>query len=348
MDGLREVLAKAATRTNVSAAFERFIDREITIPQGTRGRASTSQNAIRRHLNDESAEDATFPRILSDVDGDFIGGSFARHTKIWPLDDIDIYLPLDAAGLVYSMRGIQLPYTVQSDDAGQENPLFADRWKVGDYVSSRKLIDGFAAVLRDHYPTTTRVRRAGEAVNVTLSNHLGFDVVPCFSLIPWNGSEHHFYLIPDGNDGWIRTNPRIDSQVSASLHSGNNKTHRRAVKLLKWWNENRFGGRFDSYFIELAVMRDTANRNRFWAFDSAVSEATSAAFVALATAANAGNLDSWIRFAPPVAAPTLTSSQRTDLAFAQWCAKQALDCEGRAMPAKAMEHWQGVFGHNFE
>jgi len=39
--------------------------------------------------------------LLSREDSDFLGGSFARHTKIWPLDDIDIFFPMDGGTLVY-------------------------------------------------------------------------------------------------------------------------------------------------------------------------------------------------------------------------------------------------------
>lgn len=349
MDGFRSMLLKEAARTSVGGTFEGFINREITIPQGTRGKASRSQNALRGHLNDEHTNDPTFPRILSDADADFLGGSFARHTKTWPLDDIDIYLPIDGAGLVYTSYGNKLPYTVLTDDAEQSNPLLSDRarWMDGNNISSQKLIAGFAEVLRDHYPTTTRVRRAGEAVAVTLSNDMGFDVVPCFALTHVYGTEYPFYLIPDGNDRWIRTNPKLDTEVSSNLHAANNKTHRRAVKLVKWWNENRFGGFFDSYYIELAIMRDTANRNRSGLFDTSVSAATAAAFAALSAAAAAGNLASWITQAPSVEAPSLTVAQRLILSLAQSNAANALAWEQNGSPTKAIESWASVFGDTF-
>lgn len=349
MDGFRSLLFKEAARSGVAGAFETFIDREITIPKGIRSRASVSHNRLREILDDENANDTTFPRILSAVDDDFLGGSFARHTKIWPLDDIDIYLPLDGAGLVYTSPAGNLPYQVQSDDASLTNPLLAapNRWMVGSSISSRKLISEFAAVLREHYPTTTRVRHAGEAVTVTLSSELGFDVVPCFSLAPWSSGENPFYLMPDGNDGWLRTNPRIDTEVSGTLQERNGKTHRRAGKLLKWWNDNRFGGRFDSYYVELAIMRDTASRNQYGVVDTSVSVATAAAFNALSTAAGNGDLSTWIAKAPPVEAPTLGLEQRIGLAVIASNAAQAVAWEQSGSPEKALEIWKGIFGERF-
>ncbi len=153
MDGqyrtLQAMILKEAAARTVSGAFTRFLDQEINIGRGTRSIASDSQNHLREFLADEAGRDTGFPRILANSDSDFLGGSFARHSKIWPLDDIDVYFPIDGAGLVYSKNGSRLPYTVLSDDTTSWNPLLmtADRWMEGFYLSSRKLMDGFPAAL---------------------------------------------------------------------------------------------------------------------------------------------------------------------------------------------------------
>jgi hypothetical protein len=95
---LRELIAKLKT---VKSAFEKFIDKELLITQGYRSQASDSHNALREYLRTENDRDKSFPPILKNADSDFIGGSYGRETKIWPLDDIDIYVPLDGFGLVY-------------------------------------------------------------------------------------------------------------------------------------------------------------------------------------------------------------------------------------------------------
>src|SRR5262245_52227652 len=135
----------------VDGAFEKFLDKEINISKAMRHKASTSQQHIRDFLADEHDRDPFFPRLLSDAD--FLGGSFARHTKVWPLDDIDIYFSIDGHGLIYTKRGWVQPYTIVSDDVLDDNPLLLDprRWMKGNVISSRKLIDGFAEVLDRHY-----------------------------------------------------------------------------------------------------------------------------------------------------------------------------------------------------
>lgn len=341
------LLKEAASRT-VSGAFTRFLKQEINIVVGTRSRASDSHNRVRDLLIDESDTDDEFPRILRDEDVDFLGGSFARHTKIWPLDDIDIYFPIDGCGLVYTSRGGTLPYTVVTDDASLQNPLLkgGDRWMEGTSVSSKKLIDGFATMLHAHYPSTTRIRRAGEAVNIK-TTAFGFDIVPCFSLHPHNPWEFKFYLIPDGNDGWIRTNPRLDNDISSRLQSNNAKSHRPAVKLAKWWNENRFGGKIESYYIELAIMRAVDTLNATGVFHSSVAEATAHAFAAVSAALSNGDLASWISNAPPVEALNLTVAEKLTVAFAAQSAWNAVTKERAGDIAGALSEWADVFGDSF-
>jgi hypothetical protein len=100
---------------SISQSFEELLTNSINIREGIRIIASTSHQNLRRFLQEECERDSGFPSVLNTVDSDFLGGSFARHTKTRPLDDIDIYLPLDGANLFYFEHGARLPYTVLSD-----------------------------------------------------------------------------------------------------------------------------------------------------------------------------------------------------------------------------------------
>lgn len=341
-------LVKELSAYTVSGAFTSFLDREINIGQGTRGRASTSHNHLRDFLVAENGRDSAFPRILQLVDDDFLGGSFARKSKIWPLDDIDIYFPIDGVGLVYTQQGSTPPYRPRTDRVLNENPLVSvpDRWMEGINISSHKLIDGFATVLRRHYPDTS-VRRDGEAVRVKMSNDLGFDVVPCFSLEPYNPPEQSFYVIPDGQNGWIRTNPRIDNEVSDFLQKHNNGHFRPAVKLLKWWNEHRFAKRFSSYYIELATMRAFDARNQWTPPVGSLSDAVHLAFQGLYTAAANGDLQSWLREALPVERGPLSLEQLRDLNAAADQAGIAVAYERQGETQNAIQEWKAIFGRKF-
>ncbi|MBI3271440.1 MAG: hypothetical protein HYZ53_20790 [Planctomycetes bacterium] len=341
-------MLKEATARTVSGAFQRFLDQEINIPQGIRSRASTSQNHLRDFLVGEATRDVGFPRILQIADNDFLGGSFARHTKNWPLDDIDVYLPLDGQGLVYRQHTFSPARWLKSDAVMLGNPLLRefDRWKIGPIISSRKLIDGFAVVLRRHYPDQTRIHRAGEAVNVRM-DEIGYDVVPCFPLLPEREDAEQVYLIPDGQDGWIHTNPRLDNAISEKLQAWNVGTFRPAVKLVKWWNKNRLGSKFSSYYIDLAVMQSFLRRNGTGDYTSRVSEAVGVAFGALRDAAFAGDLSPWIVSAPPVERGPVGAAQLEILSMVASGARESVLAEDGADTSRALRLWRVIYGDNF-
>jgi hypothetical protein len=341
-------LKEARART-IAGAFNTFLDTQIGIGAGTRERASSSHNALRDFLRGVGEDDPSFPRILRNEDSDFLSGSFARHVKIWPLDDIDILFPLDGTGLVYTSNGWRLPYTPVSDGVLDQNPLRVDlnRWWDGPHISSKKLINGFAEVLRERYRSTTRVRRSGAAVMVTLANNLGFDVVPCFSMKPDNPYESPFYVMPDGNDDWLRTNPKLDKQMSDRLHAANHGALRPAVKLFKWWVNEYIGSRIPSYYAELAIMRAFESHNFLGRTISTVSMAALVAFRAVRDAIKVGDQTPLLQGAPMVKPGEVTQRDREWLDLDVDNANRAVLAEHNGYLDDAFTHWHKVFGDKF-
>lgn len=351
--GFSEALRKVLSRT-VNAAFEDFLETEINIAPGIRSTASDSQNHLREFLCSERDRDWTFPRILSEADSDFLGGSFARHTKVWPLDDIDVYLPIDGGGLIYQNTFGRLPYTVLTDGGLITNPMLNFRWTVGIYVSSAKVINEFAVVLRRHYPKETKVYPNGTAVSIRMSQGetqsaegLGYDVVPCFALKPDDQNELNIYLIPDGKNGWMHTNPRIDTAVADTLQNFNNKLYRKIVKLVKYWNKHQFNGLFGSYYIELAISQAFWSRRFQNQTISSISEGLALAFRALQKAYTGGDLTSWVKGAPPVAAPKLDNYHVVELGMVADRAELARLYEEADRQHEAIANWSKIFGPSF-
>jgi hypothetical protein len=334
---------------SLSQSFEDLLASSINIPDGIRSTASLSHQNLRKFLQEECERDSGFPPVLRTTDCDFLGGSFARHTKTRPLDDIDIYLPIDGANLFYYIQGSVLPYTVLTDGL-LRNPLLTPRWADGPWVSSAKLVDGFARVLQRRFPQTT-VKPNGQAVSVQMthgassaSDGLGYDVVPCFSLVPQQQGEHAFYLMPDGKNGWIRTNPKADANVADILQENHSRLFRKIVKLVKYWNVERMGGTLESYFIELAVAKV------FW--DKAVksepvvtlSYGVALAFWAVQQAVTQGTQSSWVPSAPLVYPGGLLASHRTKLKSDSDSACAAWEDEKAGKMVSAAEKWKRVFG----
>lgn len=334
----------------IGLAFQVFLDRHISIPQGARTAASASHIALREFLRGENTRDAQFPRILRTVDDDFIAGSFARHSKIWPLDDIDLYFPIDGHGLAYLQSGARLPYTLRSDGVLSQNPLMqGNRWRSELGVSSTRLLTGFSTVLQRRYPNSS-IAPDGQAVKVQFthnetedSNGLGYDIVPCFSLDPDRSGEHRFYLIPDGQGGWLRTNPRIDTDVSITLHRRTGGRFRPAVKLVKFWNGQVLGSVFSSYFVELAIMRAFIPLN--WEADPNMmfSSVLATAFGNLNRAALDGSLASWVAGAPSVSGTGITPRTLELLDIATRVSDEAVNREFRRDYTGAIQTWARLF-----
>jgi hypothetical protein len=336
----------------VSQCFEELLTSSINIAEGIRSTASTSQQNLRKFLQDECKSDSGFPPVLAIADRDFLGGSFDRHTKTWPLDDIDIYLPLDGAKLSYYEHGAVLPYTVASDGMAW-NPLLTPRWANGPWVSSSKLVEGFAAVLKRRFPHT-KIKPKGQAVSVQMtqganavSDGLGYDIVPCFSLSSHHQNELGFYLMPDGHGGWIRTNPRYDAAIADLLQKEHNGLFRKVVKLLKYWNAEQLSGKLSSYFIELVIAKTFWDKGCKREPISVLSYGVALAFWAVQQAVLCGVQEPWVANAPPVypgevlAGNVITLRAATDLACAAW------DDEQASRMASAAAKWKRIFGPRF-
>lgn len=350
---LLEALLKQAASQKVSNAFDLFLDKKINISMKMRERASASQKAIRDYLDSKYQTDKTFPRVLSKVSDDFIGGSFGRHTKTKPLDDIDIYFPLDGFGLIYVQGNSRLPYTVLSDSAMTVNPLLGTLWMDGNYISSRKLIDGFCRALADSKYWKTEIRKEGQAVNVQTtigqtedSDGLAYDIVPCFLLKPYSLWEDDFYLIPNGNNGWIRTNPKKDERITERLQVNNNKTFRKVVKLIKYWNQEYLSGDIKSYFIELAIAKRYGQLNESKVYVKTVSYGLLQGFGALLSALQCGSIASWLANAPLVLSDASTSSI-VHISTALTFSGNAFRFEESGNADDALKSWSGVFRDDF-
>lgn len=336
----------------IDSVFDSLLDKEINISKALRTEASKSQNNLRDFLCSEASRDPTFPTILSNVDSDFLGGSFARHTKNWPLDDIDIYLPLEGWNLLYLSLGRRLPYVVRSDGPRSfDNPLLLPRWMDGIYVSSSKVVSEFARALRRHYPAGTKVSADRTCVTVRMTlgetqaaDGLGYDVVPCFSLKPDNPNELEFYLMPDGRGGWMKTNPKLDTEISDILQKYNRKLYRKVVKLIKYWNQVQLDAVFSSYYIEFAICRAFLARKTANRVIASVSEGLAVGLEALLTAYKCGDQTSWIVGAPPIQRPHLTGFQFRKLDLVQSRTALAWDYEQASREADALRHWSLVFG----
>lgn len=334
------------------SVLDSFLASEIAIPATARSSAATSQKRLRQILSNKSALDPAFPLLLSQNDCDFIGGSFARHTKIWPLDDIDVYIPIDGSQLVYRRGGLRLPYWIVTDDSSEPQRLLSAKWMRGEFLASDLLLEGFLDAVKQSYPRSSiRGDRHAVCLDTAIaatseSSGIGFDIVPCFSLVPDDGSER-FYLIPDGDGGWIHTNPRRDTEICAELHRYHKETFRKVVRLIKYWNKGILGSGFSSYYIELAVCHYFAERRDAQKAIGSIVEAVACGFYALKRAFDQGSIKSFVDGAPLVTRPLLRTDQIAFLAKSLQWAYHAWDYAMTGDADSAVAWLKPLFGSKF-
>lgn len=231
------------------ATLSSLIQKEISLDISHISQGSKSHNYIRDLLKNKSSVDTLFPRL---IEGDFLSGSYSRETKNHPLNDIDIMMVIDGHGLYVIQNGITLNAEVRGS-GNEYNPML-QHLGINSLLGSKKVIDLFASALKESYPNS-KISKDGQAVNVWLDAYkMGIDIVPCFHIIPRDGSRE-FYYIPEGNnsDGWIKTNPSIDKEISDYLVQKLGYNFKNLVRLIKFWNERKNNGRLRSYHLETVI-----------------------------------------------------------------------------------------------
>ncbi|HBO2567165.1 SMODS domain-containing nucleotidyltransferase [Pseudomonas aeruginosa] len=191
-----------------------------------------------------------FPVLYTEADIDF--GSFARRTKRRPLDDVDMFFCLSAEGsATYQDTGNEgIVITVSSSSSN----LY---WYTGDdnkSLSSIKILNKFKRSLEGIYQyRSSELNRRQEAVTLKLTTRdWSFDLVPCFLTSEVDG--RNFYLIPDGNGNWKKTDPRVDKDRTTNINQANGGNVLEVIRLIKYWNGRKTMPSMGSYLLENIVL----------------------------------------------------------------------------------------------
>lgn len=203
----------------IDEAFRKFKSR-LELNQREQDNASARHKEIREYLHTKF-----------DIEGDFLTGSYARHTKTKPLKDIDIFFPMK-----------------------QSERHYRDK-------AAGVVLEKYKTALIDKYGTKA-VRQQSRSVNVDFGVHissedktdykiLSIDVVPAFAC----GSD---YEIPDGDTGkWIKTNPKIHADKAITAHKNYASEWKGLVRMVKYWNNNAKHGEKPikpSFLIEVMAL----------------------------------------------------------------------------------------------
>lgn len=231
----------------VQAAFDLFRANTVDLDPAQTQAARKSRDHLLAQMDGLSSSDSAFPKFTGDRE---LFGSFARNTKIRPLDDIDIMPVLDAFGLTLSWAGAKARLQVSKPSA----PLapWADD---SGYVNSRRLLNAVKSGLsRLATYNNAELHRNQQAVTLKLSSYpWNFDLVPSLRVSNSGPENTDYFLIPDGQSDWMQSDPRKAHEAATSLNQAHDGQFIPSVRLLKFWkNKKGFGG-LSSFAFETFV-----------------------------------------------------------------------------------------------
>lgn len=199
--------------TNVIDAFNEFLRDEVNLDHADTDLARRSRNWLMDRVHEFPGKDSSFPVLCNHMDIFF--GSFERKTKKKPLDDIDIMVCMNAQKATYVEQGGKVLMLTFNESS----PLYNLRFDNSQYINSKRVINKFVSVLSGlpQYGKA-EIGRRDEAAILNLNSYAwAYDIVPCFFTEP-DAQGNLFYIIPDGEGHWQRTDPRIDRARIARLH----------------------------------------------------------------------------------------------------------------------------------
>ena len=234
----------------VDEAFKVFLSDYVNLDPEQTKLARDSRDWLLSQIHTFPNKDYSFPSLYSEKD--VFMGSFARRTKKRELDDIDIMIALSAEGGVYHELNDRIEIFYVSDAAYRLKGLC---WEKTNILNSRKVINKFISLL-DQVPQYEKaeIKRNMEAATLNLKSYpWTFDLVPCF-FTEKDYFNKNYYLIPDGNGYWKKTDPRIDSQRVTDINQYHDGNVLNVIRLMKYWNKRPTMPSMSSYLIENLIL----------------------------------------------------------------------------------------------
>lgn len=235
--------------TTVNNAFAEFMKDTVNIDTTQTKAARASRDNLLANIKSFSG-DSDFFSINGSRCLRF--GSFERHTKLRPLDDIDLMICIFGSDdRTYSNAGNGI-YYMGANDTDIKNGL---NTLYTNHLNSTKVINRFISKLSELSDySKAEMHKNHEAATLKLKSYdWNFDIVPCFYCTG------DFYLIPDGNGNWKKTDPRIDNARTSEINQSQNGHLLELIRLVKYWNNRRITYTISSYMLECMILNRYEN-----------------------------------------------------------------------------------------
>ncbi|MCW5968649.1 MAG: hypothetical protein KIT57_09055 [Blastocatellales bacterium] len=325
----------------VWGAFDKFRGNTVDIDPSVSRRAKSSRDYLFDQLKTLAKDDPYFPRLT----GSYIPyGSFARKTKIRPLDDIDFLLLLNGQG-TQSQAYSGDPYTYWLKITSTTAPLslFPDDH---DYVNSTKVLNkikGSLALVSSYRKAETKKNMQAVTLNL-ISYDWAFDIVPAVPISDSSGATA-YYLIPNGRGDWIRTDPRIDAANVTKVNTWHGGNFLPTIRLLKYWNWRTHKPRLSSYYFENLALKVFQYASKISSYHKAVKYffdfCPSYLMASCPDPKNLGPaLDADVDWDTKQKVSTAMTDAATLAGYALWY-------EGQDKHQEAINNWRRIFGPEF-
>lgn len=325
----------------VNAAFDEFMKNSVNLDAERTEKARSSRDWLVEQILGFPSKDSDFPATYNEKNIFF--GSFARRTKKRELDDIDMMIALNGQGCTYSEYSDRIEINVP-DSSQQFKKLCNDDASI---LNSKKLINLFVKNLKNvpQYDSANIKRNQEAATLKLLSYEWNFDVVPCFFT-----TEDHlgrtYYLIPDGNGNWKKTDPRLDRDRTNSTNKLNKGIVLGVIRAAKYWNKRSTMPSMNSYLIENMILdyyeSNCCEASQFVDFElmKIFGDIKSRVYNAVRDPKNIqGNINN-LTWDEKVKISSRASSDYEK-------AKEAMKLEDEGKQEDSINKWKEIFGDNF-
>ena len=241
----------------IQSALKQMIEENVNMPSEGVKKSRASRDWLLERI--ESFETST-QHLYFCKNFNLHIGSFSRRTKVRPIDDIDIMIGLNGH-LLYWNDNIYdyINCSIHLKQDVQDSGLWKDCLNEDKSLNSTKLLNKFKSALTNisHYENAD-IHRKQQAITLKLSSYKwNFDLVPCFH------TTSGVYLIPNGNGGWMKTNPEKDQELVTSINQKHNGKFLELVRLVKYWNSKAFDRKANikpSYLLEVMLANYYSSR----------------------------------------------------------------------------------------
>ena len=233
----------------VDQSFNEFMKDTVNLDSDETEGAIASRNWLVEQIAGFKNTNIDFPTSYKNFNINF--GSFARKTKIRELDDIDIMIGLNGQGSTYMEYAEGIDISVSSGALDLLKLCHPNSIS----LNSKNVINKFVSACSNvHQYSSAEIKRNQEAAVLELNSYpWSFDIVPSFMTSEDNYG-NSYYLIPDGNGYWKKTDPRIDRERVVRINQDHDGNVLRVIRIIKYWNRRGTMPTILPYLLETMIL----------------------------------------------------------------------------------------------